>query len=66
MHIMLVADTQVRNSYRDNTWLGPLRYIKHHSSIKKACKVAQTLRPDVVIFTGDMLASGGRVTSGKM
>ena len=60
MHIMVIADTKVRNPMAETSWLGRLRHSAYHSTLRKGWKIAKTFNPDAVIFMGDMLASGRR------
>ncbi len=65
-HIMIISDPQVRHPsifYEETSWLGSLRQLIFDLNLKKNWNVAAHFKPDVVIFLGDMLASGKHVRS---
>ncbi|KAK0212798.1 hypothetical protein DFS33DRAFT_66866 [Desarmillaria ectypa] len=67
-HVMIISDPQVRQPsifYEETSWLGSLRQLIFDLNLKKNWNVAAHFKPDVVIFLGDMLASGKHVRSEK-
>lgn len=66
-HVMLLSDPQVKppNAMPDDTWGGYVAELVFDVSMKKSWRVARTLKPDVVIFLGDMLSGGKYVRSEK-
>lgn len=65
-HVMIISDPQVRHPsifYEETSWLGSLRQLIFDLNLKKNWNVAAHFKPDVVIFLGDMLASGKHVRS---
>lgn len=62
--VLLVSDPQVQlpSILRQETvWLSTLRQFIFELNLKKSWHVTKRLRPHVVIFLGDMLASGKSV-----
>lgn len=61
-HVLLVADPQVPRPYKgwapSLTWLK--QYIVNHN-LRKSWIAAKTLRPQAVIFLGDMLRHGVKI-----
>lgn len=58
--VLLVSDPQVHPSIlrQEIVWLSSLRQFIFELNLKKSWRVTKRLRPHVVIFLGDMLASG--------
>jgi hypothetical protein len=60
-HIMLISDPQVRHPgviWGERSWLGSLRQFIFDSNLKKSWRVASRLKPHIIIFLGDMFATG--------
>lgn len=58
--VLFISDPQIRHpsSNAELTWIGYFRQLVFHVNIRKSWRVTTRLRPNVVIFLGDMLASG--------
>lgn len=64
LHILLVADPQVLRPYK--SWLAGPSWIKQYlvnHNLRKSWSAAKSLRPQMVVFLGDMLRQGSKATS---
>jgi hypothetical protein len=60
-HILLISDPQVRHPAiirGERSWLGSLRQFIFDSNLKKSWGVTSRLKPHMIIFLGDMFATG--------
>ncbi|KAF9526680.1 hypothetical protein CPB83DRAFT_857613 [Crepidotus variabilis] len=65
-HVLLIADPQVQHPVLiapKSWWSRPLRRILFELNLRKSWHVTSRLKPDVVIFMGDMLANGKAATT---
>ncbi|KAJ3488923.1 hypothetical protein NLI96_g2490 [Meripilus lineatus] len=63
-HVLLLSDSQVRYTPTNgrHRWSDDIRRLLYHITIRKNWNYASSMKPDAVVFLGDMLASGSRVT----
>ncbi|KIY67150.1 hypothetical protein CYLTODRAFT_444201 [Cylindrobasidium torrendii FP15055 ss-10] len=66
-HVMLIADPQVKpvGAFSEETWTKWMAEYIFDSNVKRSWHAAKRLRPDVVIFLGDMLSAGKYVRGEK-
>ncbi|EAU91469.2 hypothetical protein CC1G_01958 [Coprinopsis cinerea okayama7 len=60
-HVLLLSDTQVKHPLlqsRGEAWSSVIRRFFYDLNLKKSWHVTTRLKPDVVIFLGDMLSNG--------
>ncbi|KAJ3498475.1 hypothetical protein NLJ89_g10214 [Agrocybe chaxingu] len=60
-HVLLIGDPQVQHpalTPKGSWWANPVRRILFELNLRKSWHVTARLRPDAVIFLGDMLANG--------
>ncbi|KAF9062443.1 hypothetical protein BDP27DRAFT_1271654 [Rhodocollybia butyracea] len=62
-HILLLSDTQLRNPLLHKTWSDYFSHLTYTLYLKRSWHVATRLKPNVVLFLGDQLASGRNVVS---
>jgi predicted phosphodiesterase len=58
---LLVADTQIQHHLllpKESWWFHPLRRVIFELNLRKSWHVTSYLRPDAVVFLGDMLSNG--------
>ncbi|KAI0093186.1 Metallo-dependent phosphatase-like protein [Irpex rosettiformis] len=61
-HVLLLTDPQVRTlSTIGRGFLGSLRLWVYHESLKKNWAYAKSLRPDSIVFLGDILHAGQKI-----
>lgn len=62
-HVLVITDPQVRHPtpHKHPGFFPSLHDWFYHAGLSKSWKYVNNLRPDVVIFLGDMLASGRKV-----
>ncbi|KAK7692931.1 hypothetical protein QCA50_004572 [Cerrena zonata] len=61
-HVIVIDDARVR--FRPRSFrraLDAIRYHLYHLTLRKNWSFASNLRPDVIVFLGDMLSSGYRI-----
>jgi hypothetical protein len=62
-HVLLVSDAQVHNPFASEPSLRRrLRRYVYNQHLKKSWHVAMRLKPQYIIFLGDMLATGKYAT----
>jgi len=60
-HVLMIADPQIHHSAflaGGSWWAHPVRRVLFELNMRKNWHVTARLRPDAVIFLGDMLANG--------
>jgi hypothetical protein len=66
-HVLIISDVQLKNPAIAPSWMfsffASLRHLIFKLYLKKSWRVAMRLKPDHVIFLGDMTASGRHVAS---
>jgi hypothetical protein len=66
-HVLIISDAQVKNPAIAPSWMSSfftsLQQLVFRLYLEKSWRVARRLKPDHVIFLGDMTASGRQVVS---
>lgn len=60
-HVLLLADTQIQHPAlfaEGSWWSNSFRHILFELNLRKSWRVTSRLKPDAVIFLGDMLSNG--------
>jgi ethanolamine phosphate phosphodiesterase len=62
-HLLVIADPQVRHAgaQKYTRFFPQLHDWFYHAGLRKSWRYASHLRPDIVVFLGDMMASGRKI-----
>ncbi|CAL1707749.1 unnamed protein product [Somion occarium] len=60
-HVLIIDDAQVRLRPTTHRFLDSVRYRLYDLTLRRNWSFASSMRPNVIVFLGDMLASGYRV-----